>query len=61
MAQDIISKLLAVVLNFSDLSDSFSLGCDEVGMVQLLVVMIKELQGSIPHHVKYVVGMLGYH
>lgn len=57
MSQDIICKLLAAILNFSDLSDNFVLACDEVGMVPLLIDMIKELQDSIPHHVKYVVSM----
>ena len=58
MSQNIISKLLAAVLNFSDLSDSFVLACDEVGLMPVLVDMIKELQDSIPHHVKYVVSKL---
>ena len=57
MSQNIISKLLAAVLNFSDLSDSFVLACDEVGLMPVLVDMIKELQDSIPHHVKYVVSI----
>ena len=58
MSQNIISKLLAAVLNFSDLSDSFVLACDEVGLTPVLVDMIKELQDSIPHHIKYVVSKL---
>ena len=48
--------LLAAVLNFSDLNDNFNLACDEAGMVMLLVEMTKELQDSISHNVKYVVG-----
>ena len=57
MSQDVISQLLAAVLNFSDLYDQFSLVCFEIGMVCLLVDMTKELQDAIPHNVKYVVGI----
>ena len=58
MSQEVISQLLAAVLNFSDLNDLFSLACDEAGMVPLLVDVTRELQDSIPHNVKYVVGIL---
>ena len=58
MSQDVISQLLAAVLNFTDLNDKFSLACGEVGFVPLLVDVTKELQDSIPHNVKYVVGVL---
>lgn len=57
MSQDVISQLLAAVLNFSDLYDQFGLVCFEIGMVRLLVDMTKDLQDAIPHNVKYVVGI----
>lgn len=54
MSQGVVSQLLAALLNFSDLSDTFCMGCDESGMVHLLVNMTKEMQDSIAHNVKYV-------
>lgn len=57
MSQDVISQLLAAVLNFTDLNDKFSVACGEVDLVPFLVHMTKELQDSIPHNVKYVVGV----
>ena len=58
MSQHVVSELLGAVLNFTDLNDKFSLACDGVGLVPLLIDMTKELQDSIPHNVKYVVGVL---
>lgn len=57
MSQDLINHLLAVLLNFSDLHDEFCLACSDVGMVQLFVDMTKDLQDSVPYHVKFVVGI----
>ena len=56
MSQDLINHLLAALLNFSDLHDEFCLACSEVGIVQLFVDMTKDLQDSVPYHVKFVVG-----
>ena len=56
MSQDLINHLLAALLNFSDLHDEFCLACSEVGTVQLFVDMTKDLQDSVPYHVKFVVG-----
>lgn len=56
MSQDLISHLLAALLNFSDLHDEFCLACSEAGIVQLFVDMTKDLQDSVPYHVKFVVG-----
>ena len=58
MSQDIFTQLLAVLLNFTDIHDPFCLACSEAGMVQLFVEMTKELQDSIPHNLKFVVGVL---
>ena len=57
MSQDLINHLLAALLNFSDLHDEFCLACSEVGLVQLFVDMTRDLQDSVPYHVKFVVGM----
>ncbi|XP_020612597.1 uncharacterized protein LOC110050956 isoform X2 [Orbicella faveolata] len=54
MSQDIISRLIAVLLNFTDVHDPFCLACNEAGMVHLFVEMIKELQDTIPHNLKFV-------
>ncbi|XP_020626470.1 uncharacterized protein LOC110063812 isoform X2 [Orbicella faveolata] len=54
MSQDLINHLLAALLNFSDLHDEFCLACSEVGIVQLFVDMTKDLQDSVPYHVKFV-------
>ena len=59
-SQDFIAQLLAVLLNFTDLHDPFSLACDRAGIVQLFVKMTTELQDSIPHNLKFVVGVLPY-
>lgn len=58
MSQDIIAQLIAVLLNFTDAHDPFCLACNEAGMVQLFVEMTKELQDTIPHNLKFVVGLL---
>lgn len=57
MSQDIISRLIAVLLNFTDVHDPFCLVCNEAGMVHLFVEMIKELQDTIPHNLKFVVSV----
>ena len=57
MSQDLINHLLAALLNFSDLHDEFCLACSEAGIVQLFVDMTKDLQDSVPYHVKFVVGI----
>ena len=57
MSQDLINHLLAALLNFSDLHDEFCLASGEVGIVQLFVDMSKDLQDSVPYHVKFVVGI----
>ncbi|RMX38043.1 hypothetical protein pdam_00020147 [Pocillopora damicornis] len=54
MSQDIINHLLAVIMNFTDLHDSFCLACSDLGMVQILIDMTKDLQDTISYHVKYV-------
>ncbi|KAL9979635.1 hypothetical protein ACROYT_G017320 [Oculina patagonica] len=54
MAQDIVSKLMGTLLDFTDLHDPFCLACSAAGMVQLLVEMTKELQDTIPQHQKFV-------
>ncbi|KAL9979634.1 hypothetical protein ACROYT_G017319 [Oculina patagonica] len=54
MAQDIISQLIAALLNFTDAHDPFCLACNKAGFVQLFVEMTKELQDTIPHNQKFV-------
>ena len=61
LAQDVVSQILAAVLNFSDLNDNFCLACDEAGMVKILIKLSKELQDSVSHHVKYMVGKQYYY
>ena len=61
LAQDVVSQILAAVLNFSDLNDNFCLACDEAGMVKILIKISKELQDSVSHHVKYMVGKQYYY
>ena len=61
LAQDVISQILAAVLNFSDLNDHFCLACDEAGMVKILIKISQELQDSVSHHVKYMVGKQYYY
>ena len=56
-----ISQILAAVLNFSDLNDHFCLACDEAGMVKILIKISQELQDSVSHHVKYMVGKQYYY
>ena len=58
MSQDIINHLLAVIMNFTDLHDSFCLACSDLGMVQILIDMTKDLQDTISYHVKYVVSLI---
>ena len=57
MSQDLINHLLAALLNFSDLHDEFCLACSDVGIVDLFVDMTKDLQDSVPYHVKFVVSI----
>ncbi|XP_078366964.1 uncharacterized protein LOC144650989 isoform X1 [Oculina patagonica] len=54
MLQDVICLLIETLWNYSDTHDQFCLTCNELGMVQLFVDIVKELQDSIPHNVKYV-------
>lgn len=57
MSQDIISQLIALLHNFTDVHDPFCLACNEAGMVQLFVEMIKELQDTISQNLKFVVSV----
>ncbi len=57
MIQDFICLLIGTLWNYGDHHDEFCLTCNELGMVQLFVDIVKELQDSIPHNVKYVVSI----
>lgn len=57
MLQDVICLLFGALLNYCDLHDQFCLACNEVGMVQLFLDIVKELQDSIPHNVQFVVSI----
>ena len=56
MLQNVISVLFRTLWNYSDKNDPFCLTCSELGMVQLFVDIVKELQDSIPHNAKFVVS-----
>ncbi|KAL9979651.1 hypothetical protein ACROYT_G017341 [Oculina patagonica] len=54
MLQDVICLLIGTLWNYGDHHDQFCLTCNELGMVQLFVDIVKELKDSIPHNVQYV-------